>query len=117
MLSNILAKMMRLETVSPTQLNEMITDDRVTVLDVNSLHSWINAHVPGATNLDPAGYDESELPAKKESSLVFYCSNPMCRKAPSAAQRAKKMGYTNVKVMPAGINGWINAGLPTEDGE
>ncbi len=94
----------------------MITENRVTVLDVNSRRSWMNAHVPGAFNLDP-DYNKSELPADKESTLVFYCSNPMCRKAPSAAQRAKKMGFTNVKVMPAGILGWTAAGLPTESGE
>jgi rhodanese-related sulfurtransferase len=49
--------------------------------------------------------------------LVFYCSNPLCRKAPTAARRARKMGYTNVHVMSAGINGWLAAKLPTESGE
>jgi len=47
---------------------------------------------------------------------VFYCSNPLCRKAPSAARRAKQMGYTDVKVMSAGISGWLDAKLPTETG-
>jgi rhodanese-related sulfurtransferase len=108
---------MKLETVSPAQLNEMITEDRVTVLDVNSRQSWLNTHVPGALNLDPTDYNEKELPVEKESNLVFYCSNPMCRKAPTAARQAEKMGYTHAKVMPAGIQGWTAAGLPTESGE
>jgi rhodanese-related sulfurtransferase len=107
---------MKLETVSPAQLNEMITEDRVTILDVNSRQIWMNAHVTGAFNLDP-NYNESELPTEKESNLVFYCTNPMCRKAPSAARQAKKMGYTHAKVMPAGILGWTAAGLTTESGE
>lgn len=113
MLSNILAKIMRLETVTPGQLNEMIAENRITIIDVNSRQSWLNAHVPGAFNLDP-DYNKNDLPVEKESILVFYCSNPMCRKAPNAAQQAKKMGYAHVKVMPAGIHGWITAGLPTE---
>jgi rhodanese-related sulfurtransferase len=67
-------------------------------------------------NLDPHNYAASELPPDKASSLVFYCSNPMCRKAPIAARRARKMGYDNAMVMSVGINGWIAAKLPTQAG-
>lgn len=116
-LRNVLSKLMRLETISSGKLNEMITNERVTVVDVNARQSWLKARVPGALNLDPAGYAKSDLPADKELTLVFYCSNPMCRKAPNAARRAKKMGYNNVKVMSAGISGWLSAGLPTKGGE
>jgi rhodanese-related sulfurtransferase len=35
---------------------------------------------------------------------------------PNAARRAKGHGYRNVFVMLAGINGWLNAGLPSESG-
>ena len=108
---------MGLDAISPDGLHQMIQKQQVTVIDVNSRQSWVKARVPGALNLDPAEYNESDLPPDKESSLVFYCSNPMCRKAPTAARRAKKMGYSNVKVMSAGISGWLATKLPTEDGE
>ncbi|HYN05773.1 MAG TPA: rhodanese-like domain-containing protein [Vicinamibacterales bacterium] len=111
------AQLMGLKTISPGDLQQMIQEQQVTVIDVNSRQSWAKAHVPGALNLDPADYKDSDLPPDKESSLVFYCSNPMCRKAPNAARRAKKMGYSNVKVMSAGISGWLSAELPTEGGE
>ncbi len=111
------ARLMGLKTISPGELQQMIEKQQVTVIDVNSRQSWIKARVPCALNLDPADYNDSDLPPGKESSLVFYCSNPMCRKAPNAARRAKKMGYSNVKVMSAGISGWLAAKLPTEGGE
>ena len=111
------AQLMGLKTISPSGLHEMIQKQPVTVIDVNSRQSWIKAHVPGALNLDPVNYNDSDLPSDKESSLVFYCSNPMCRKAPTAARRAKKMGYSNVKVMSAGISGWLATKLPTQGGE
>jgi rhodanese-related sulfurtransferase len=111
------ARLMGLGAISPDGLHQMIQKQQVTVIDVNSRQSWIKARVPGALNLDPADYNESDLPPDKESSLVFYCSNPMCRKAPNAARRAKKMGYSNVKVMSAGISGWLATKLPTEGGE
>jgi rhodanese-related sulfurtransferase len=111
------ALLMGLKTVSPGGLHQMIQKEQVIVIDVNSRQSWMKARVPGALNLDPAGFNDSDLPPDKESSLVFYCSNPLCRKAPNAARRAKKMGYGNVKVMSAGISGWLAAKLPTEGGE
>ncbi len=113
----MIARLMGLKTISPSGLHELMQKQPVTVVDVNSRQSWTKGRVPGALNLDPVGYKGSDLPADKESSLVFYCSNPMCRKAPNAARRAEKMGYGNVKVMSAGISGWLAAKLPTDDGE
>jgi rhodanese-related sulfurtransferase len=91
--------------------------ERQPSIDVNSRQSWLAAHVPGALSLDPVGYDVTDLPAEKDSMLVFYCSNFMCRKAPNAARRAKGLGYRNVHVMSAGISGWLNASLSTESGD
>jgi len=110
------ALLMGLKTISPDALNQLIQKHEVTVFDVNSPQSWSQAHVPGAKNVDPINYSAADLPTDKESSLVFYCSNPMCRKAPNAARRAKQMGYTNVKVMSAGISGWLAKNLPTQAG-
>ena len=112
----MLAWLMGLKTIAPQELLRLVEDGRVTVIDVNSPQSWMKAHVPGALSLDAEEYRDSDLPADKASSLVFYCSNPLCRKAPNAARRAKKMGFSDVKVMPAGISGWLAANLPTEGG-
>jgi rhodanese-related sulfurtransferase len=110
------AFLMGLKTISPARLHEMVLGKQATVFDVNSAQSWTTARVPGARNLDPVAYNATDLPADKGSFLVFYCSNPMCRKAPNAAKRAKQMGYENVHVMSAGISGWVAARLPTERG-
>src|SRR5471032_193847 len=111
------ALLMGLKTISPAGLNELMQKHKVTVVDVNSRQSWEKSRVPGALSLDPSAYNDSDLPPDKQSNLVFYCSNPLCRKAPNAARRAEKMGYGNVKVMSAGITGWLDKKLPTEGGE
>ncbi len=112
------ALLMGLKTISPDGLHRLAQNaEPVSIIDVNSRQSWMKAHVPGARNLDPVAYNNSDLPADKNAVMVFYCSNPMCRKAPNAARRAKKMGYGNVQVMSAGITGWLAAKLPTEAGE
>ncbi len=111
------ALLMGLKTISPQDLHSLIMQKQtIAVFDVNSHQSWMKAHVPGALNLDPENYELNDLPSDKESSLVFYCSNPMCRKAPNAARRAKKMGFGNIRVLSAGISGWIAAKLPVEAG-
>ncbi len=112
----MMALLMGLRSISPVDLDRGVREGKVAVFDVNSRPSWMKAHVPGAVHLDPEGYGEGDLPADKRSALVFYCSNRLCLKAPIAARRAKRMGYEDVRVLSAGISGWVAAGLPTEAG-
>lgn len=111
------ARLMGLKTISPGDLHQRMQSAPVIAIDVNTRQSWLTARVPGALHLDPMGYRDADLPPDRDSMLVFYCSNFLCRKAPNAALRAKRMGYGNVHVMPAGISGWLDATLPTESGE
>lgn len=112
-LTNILPAIMGLKSISPRALH-LIKDNPVTIFDVNSPKIWMKHHVPEARNLDPDNFNEKELPQNKTSLLIFYCSNPMCQNALKAANRAKGMGFKNVKVMPAGIKGWISDNLPVK---
>lgn len=108
---------MGLRTISPRDLHELLRAGKVAAFDVNSPGSWERSHVPGAAKLDPATFRPEDLPADRSTPIVFYCSNPLCRKAPNAARRARGFGWENVRVMSAGIQGWIKAGLPVEPGE
>lgn len=113
----MIAWLMGLKNISPAALHEQMQNGQLFIFDVNSHNSWIKARVPGAKNLDPVAYKDTDLPGEKNSNLVFYCSNPMCRKAPNAALRAKQMGYKNIHVLSAGISGWLSSNLPVESGE
>ena len=109
------AMLMGLKGIAPRALQARLKDDTMLVFDLNAPHAWLKARVPGALNLAP-DFDAALLPAERATPLVFYCSNPLCRKAPNAARRAEKLGYTDVRVMSAGISGWLAAGLPTASG-
>jgi rhodanese-related sulfurtransferase len=113
----MLARLMGLPVISPRDLYELIRTGPTFVFDLNSESSWLAARLPGARRLDPLSFTAGDLPADLEAALVFYCSNPLCRKAPNAARRARGMGYRNVRVLSAGISGWVGASLPTESGE
>lgn len=110
------AMFMGLKSISCQELHRRMQAGPVTVVDVNAHQSWSRARVPGAIHL-AVEFDPSALPADLAAPLVFYCSNPLCRKAPQAARRAVKLGYTDARVMSAGITGWTSAGLPLESGE
>jgi rhodanese-related sulfurtransferase len=109
------AMLMGLKSIAPRELHACLKGDTPLVVDLNAPHSWLKARVPGALNLMP-DFDAGALPAERSTPLVFYCSNPLCRKAPNAARRAQKLGYSDVRVMSAGISGWLGAGLPTDSG-
>lgn len=111
------AQLMGLRTISPRDLQRRMQSETVMVLDVNSRTSWLAARVPGARHIDPTRFTASDLPTERSALLVFYCSGPLCRKAPNAAKRAKGLGYANATVMAAGISGWLGAGLAVEVGE
>jgi rhodanese-related sulfurtransferase len=71
--------------------------------------------LPGAILLSNARtFEAKELPQDKSTELIFYCGSEKCMSAPKAAARAKEAGYSSVKVMPAGIRGWVRAGKPVD---
>ncbi|MCB1614143.1 MAG: rhodanese-like domain-containing protein [Xanthomonadales bacterium] len=112
----MLRSLLGYELLSPAALNTLRTDPGVVILDANARHSWLLARVPGARHLDTLEFGSEQLPADRNTTLVFYCSNFFCSKAPRAARRARAMGFERVHVLTSGISGWIGAGLPVEQG-
>jgi len=110
----MIARLMGLKTISPKELNEAVNQKKVHVYDLNDQDVYNLGHVPGAIHLNHETFDGSELPKDPKAALVFYCSNPMCRKAPNAVKLVKSKGFENVRVLSAGISGWMNKKLPIE---
>lgn len=111
---NILSTLMNLESISTEELNRVYSNENVHIYDMNDAMRWQQNHVPGAVNLDPESFTEQNLASDKNSTLIFYCSNPMCRKAPNAAKKVKGMGFNDVRVLSAGITGWLSDGYEVE---
>ena len=85
------------------------------IIDVNGTKSYQAGHVPGALDWADVKSDlAAKLPADKSTLVIAYCGNPKCGAYAQAANAAKKLGYTNVKHMSAGIAGWKEAKMPTE---
>lgn len=101
--------------ISIAELKKAIADKKVTVIDVNGSESFKSGHVPTAVDFTAVKGDlAAVLPKDKDALVVAYCGSPTCSAYTAAANAAKKLGYTNVKHLSAGISGWLQAKEPTE---
>ena len=101
--------------ISINDLKTAIAEKKVVVIDVNGSSSYAAGHVPGAIDFAAKGGDlASALPADKGALVVAYCGGPSCSAYTKAANKAKELGYTNVKHLAAGISGWKKAGETLE---
>lgn len=105
-------------TVSVDELDRLLAERQCVPVDANGETTRAKLGViPGAVLLsDYETFAASELPADKAKTLVFYCANESCGASEEAAKKARLAGYTRVKVLPAGIAGWVNAGKSVDKG-
>ena len=101
-----------LKKVSVTELAQLTSAKKATVLDANNNEFRAkNGVIPGAILLTSSSeFAVSELPANKDAKLVFYCASTMCGASHGAAAKAAQAGYTDVSVFPDGLMGWKKAG-------
>ena len=103
--------------VTIPELKAAIAAKKVILLDANGTQSWQQGHIANA--IDFKGNKEklaTVLPADKGALIVAYCGGPRCQAYKAAVAAAEKLGYTNIKHLPAGIHGWKDAGEPTQKG-
>jgi rhodanese-related sulfurtransferase len=84
-------------------------------VDVNEPEVYARYHVPAAIQVTSEDLQRF-LPRDLQATLIFYCAERRCFASHAAAREAVKLGYRSVLVMPEGIFGWVNAGLPTSKG-
>ena len=90
---------------------EMPKDDKAALL-VDSrpvARRYDTGHIPLAINIPDSQFDKlapTMLPADKAAPIIFYCQGLECDLSHKSAFKAEALGYTNVKVYPAGIPEW-----------
>lgn len=101
--------------ITIADVKSAIAAKNVVLLDVNGTDSWKDGHIPGAVDFE-SNRDKiaAVLPKDKDALVVAYCGSPQCSAYLQAANTAKKLGYTNVKHLTAGISGWKQAGEALE---
>ena len=68
-------------------------------------------HIPTALSIPDSQFAkfQDQLPADKNTPLVFYCGGLKCRLSHKSAKKAIDLGYTKVKVFAEGYPAWVAA--------
>ncbi|AOM40762.1 3-mercaptopyruvate sulfurtransferase [Xenorhabdus hominickii] len=130
--------------VSPQWLNEHLHDENVVIVDasapmptqaINYHQLWLNKHIPGAQffDLDKIANLQINLPHMlpkpetfrqavsnmgiSENHLVIIYDQGNMFSAPRAWWTFKIFGSARVRILEGGLQGWEQAGYPTESGE
>ncbi len=106
-----------MKSMSREVLNEQLTNDGVTLVEVLPPEYYRKFHLPGAMNVPLDDHFEEriqEAVPDKDAPVVVYCYDTECQASPKAAQRMEALGYRQVFDYEAGKVDWQEAGLPTE---
>jgi rhodanese-related sulfurtransferase len=96
------------ERLSRAAFKAAVANPTVTVLDVRPTPLFEAAHVPGAASMPATAVADypKRLPADRAAPIVLYGSGGCM--GPTALRRVKQLGYTDVKLYPAGFADWIS---------
>jgi rhodanese-related sulfurtransferase len=91
-----------LKTLMDKNSNMVIIDSRP------KKRKYDAGHIPGAISIPDSQFDQlsNQLPADKSTPLYFYCGGLKCKLSSDSADKAFKLGYTDVKVVPEGYPAW-----------
>jgi len=103
-----------LHAVSVAHVKKLIDEKApITLVDARPKErKYDKGHIPGAISLPDSQFDQlagERLPADKAAPLFFYCDGLACKLSNDSAEKAIKLGYTSVKVVPEGYPGWERA--------
>ena len=79
-----------------------------TLIDARPKRVTDKGVIPTALAISDTDFDKNldKLPADKASLLIYYCGGLECVLSDSSADKARKLGYTNVVTYPEGYPEW-----------
>lgn len=91
---------------------ELVDNPPALLLDVRSAEEVGKGYIDGSTHIwiEELWSRWGELPTDKDTPIVVYCQGGWRGSIATVALRV--MGYTNVRNLAGGVNGWVAAKLP-----
>ena len=79
-----------------------------TLIDARPKRVADKGMIPTAINISDTDFDKNvdKLPADKAAMLIYYCGGLECVLSDKSADKARKLGYTNVLTYPPGYPEW-----------
>lgn len=97
--------------------NLLLHDKSAVLIDARPPVAYKAGYIPGAIVIPAAELEKhaDKLPKDKNTTLIFYCVGGCS--SPTAAIKAKSMGYKNVKIYAGGFPDWISSEISYIDPE
>jgi len=96
-------------SVSTAYIKKLIDEKSAyTLVDARPKRVADKGMIPTAINISDTEFDKQtdKLPADKSSLLIYYCGGLECVLSDKSAEKARKIGYTNVVTYPPGYPEW-----------
>ncbi|MBE0626327.1 MAG: rhodanese-like domain-containing protein [Burkholderiales bacterium] len=104
-------------SVSAAHIKKLIDEKAAyTLIDARPQRVAGKGMIPTAVNISDSAFDKNvdKLPADKAATLIYYCGGMECVLSDKSAEKARKLGYTNVLTYPPGYPEWnkLHAAAP-----
>ncbi len=96
-------------SVSAAHIGKLIDEKATyTLVDARPKRVAGKGMIPTAINISDTEFDKNvdKLPADKAQLLIYYCGGLQCVLSDKSAEKARKLGYTNVVTYPEGYPEW-----------
>ena len=96
-------------SVSAAHIEKLIDEKAAyTLIDARPKRVADKGMIPTAINISDSAFDKNvdKLPADKAATLIYYCGGMSCVLSDKSAEKARKLGYTNVLTYPPGYPEW-----------
>lgn len=96
------------DTVSPNQLKKLLEKKEFTFINVHTPYEGEIEKTDSFIAYDQVVAQSASLPKDKNAAIILYCKTG--RMSAEALPVLKKLGYTNVRHLAGGMDGWEKAG-------
>lgn len=98
------------QSVSAAYIKKLLDEKaNFMLIDARPKRVFDKGAIPGAVNISDSEFDKhvDKLPADKAAPLIFYCGGLECVLSVKSADKARKLGYTDVKTFVEGYPEWV----------
>ena len=98
--------------IEATTLKQLLSEQKVTLIDVREPAEYAGEHIKGATLMPLSTFNPAEVKLITGKQLVLYCQSG--NRSGKAAQKLLDVGFQEVTHLRGGIPTWKQAGFETE---
>jgi len=98
--------------VTPAEAEKLITDKKVTVVDVRTPEEFAAGHIAGAKNINLNGKDFQDKLEKLDKSKPYLVHCAVGMRSAKACKKMNELQFKTLYDLQGGINAWKKDGKP-----